>query len=108
MSANPHFVSKLPRSPDVLCELLHLLSQPLTSLQCSLELSLENSLESSLELSIEEVAGRQRENLAVALHETGKVIGMIQLMREYLDAEPPRPEAFSAALESALEPIMRA
>jgi hypothetical protein len=115
MSASSHLVSKLAPSPDVLAELLHSLSQPLTSLQCSLELSLDNPLEPSLELSREEVAERQRETVAVALHETGRVIGMIQLMREYLDAGQPGPQDFSAALEpasdplleSALEPIMR-
>jgi hypothetical protein len=106
-SASPHFVSKLTQSPDVLGELLHSLSQPLTSLQCSLELSLEKSLEPSLELNIEEVAERQHENLAVALQETGKVIGMIQLMREYLDAGQPGPEALPVALESDLESTMR-
>jgi hypothetical protein len=99
MSASPHFVSKLALSPDVLGELLHSLSQPLTSLQCSLELSLENSFQPSLE--------RQRENVAAALQETGKVIGMIQLMREYLDAGQPAPEALPVAFESDLESTMR-
>ena len=49
VSANPNYVLKLPRSLDVMEELLHSLSQPLTSLQCSLELSLEHFLEYSLE-----------------------------------------------------------
>jgi hypothetical protein len=75
----------------VLGELLHSLCQPLTSLRCSLE------------LSIEEVAEQQQESVAVALQQTERVIGMIQLMREYLDAEQPGPEAFS----SALAPVMR-
>ena len=75
----------------MLGELLHSLCQPLTSLRCSLE------------LSIEEVAEQQQESVAVALQQTERVIGMIQLMREYLDAEQPGPEAFS----SALAPVMR-
>ena len=74
MSTSPHSFPKLPRGPDVLGELLHSLSQPLTSLRCSLELSLE--------LSIEEVAEQQQESVAIALQQTEKVIGMIQLMRE--------------------------
>ncbi len=107
MSTSPHSVAKLPSSPNVLDELLHSLSQPLTSLRCSLELSLERSLDLPLELSLEpspeEVAERQQENVAAALQQTEKVIGMIQLMREYLDAEQPRPEIYS----TALAPVMR-
>jgi signal transduction histidine kinase len=83
MSTSPHSFPKLPRGPDVLGELLHSLSQPLTSLRCSLE------------LSIEEVAEQQQESVSVALQQTEKVIGMIQLMREYLDAERPGPETYS-------------
>jgi hypothetical protein len=95
MSVSPQLVSKPARSPDVLAELLHSLSQPLTTLQCSLE------------LSIEEVAESQRNNVVIALHESGKVIGMIQLMREYLDAGQLEPESFEAALEPALESTLR-
>lgn len=95
MSTSPHSVAKLPSNPNVLDELLHSLSQPLTGLRCSLELSLE--------LSPEEVAERQQENVAAALQQTEKVISMIQLMREYLDAEQPRPEIYS----TALAPVMR-
>jgi len=81
----------------VLGELLHSLSQPLTSLRCSLELSLE--------LSIEEVA-EQQESVAIALQQTEKVIGMIQLMREYLDAEQPGPEARPSALAPAMRSVV--
>jgi signal transduction histidine kinase len=90
MSTSSHSFQKLPQSPDVpgdvLAELLHSLSQPLTSLRCSLE------------LSIGEVAEQQQEGVAVALQQTEKVIGMFQLMREYLDTGQPVPEAFSCAL----------
>ncbi len=78
----------------MLGELLHSLSQPLTGLRCSLELSLQLSLD----CSIEQVAEQQQANVSVALQQTEKVISMIQLMREYLDAEQPAPEAFSSAL----------
>jgi hypothetical protein len=97
MSTSPHSFPKLPRGPDVLGELLHSLSQPLTSLRCSLELSLE--------LSIEEVAEQQQESVAIALQQTEKVIGMIQLMREYLDAEQPEPEACPSALAPAMRSV---
>jgi hypothetical protein len=78
----------------VLDELLHSLSQPLTSLRCSLE------------LSIDEVAEPRQESVAVALQQTEKVIGMIQLMREYLDAEQPGPEACPAALAPAMRSVI--
>ncbi len=94
MSASPYSSPKLPQGPDVLGELLHSLSQPLTSLRCSLE------------LSIEEVAERQQESVSAALEETEKVIGMIRLMREYLDAEQPGPEACPAALAPALRSVI--
>jgi len=98
MSTNPHSVPKLPPSPNLLDELLHSLSQPLTSLLCSLELSLDPS--------IEEPAERQHESVATALQQTEKVIGMIQLMREYLDADQPRPENGSAALAPAVRSVV--
>ena len=98
MSTSPHSLGKLPRGSDVLGELLHSLSQPLTSLRCSLELSLE--------LSIEEVAEQQQESISAALQQTEKVIGMIQLMREYLDAEQPGPEAYPVALAPAMRSVI--
>jgi hypothetical protein len=90
----------------VLGELLHSLSQPLTSLRCSLELSLDLPVDPPLELSPEEVAEQQQESAAAALQQTEKVIGMIQLMREYLDAEQPGPESCSTALAPALRNVI--
>jgi len=99
-----------------MAELLHSLSQPLTSLQCSLELSLERFLEYSLApssdpsagnswgLTLEKVVEHQYESAAVALQQTEQVIGMIQLMREYTDAERPEAEAFSD-LDSAIRSV---
>lgn len=66
---------KLAQDQDVLGELLHSLSQPLTSLRCSLE------------LSIDEVAEQQQETVAAALEQTDRVIAMVRLMREYLEPE---------------------
>jgi signal transduction histidine kinase len=70
------------------------LSQPLTSLRCSLE------------LSIDEIAERQQASVSVALQQTEKVIGMIQLMREYLDAEQPGSEAHPVALAPAVHAVV--
>jgi signal transduction histidine kinase len=98
MIASPHFVSQPARRPDVLGELLHSLSQPLTSLQCSLELWLELSLEKS--------GGHQYESVALALQQTEEVIGMIRLMREYHEAERPAQGAFSTLLGPALRSVV--
>ena len=86
----------------MLGELLHSLSQPLTGLLCSLELSLQLRPD----LSIEQVAEQQQASVSVALQQTERVIGMIQLMREYLDAEQPAPETFSSALASATRSVI--
>jgi signal transduction histidine kinase len=86
----------------VLGELLHSLIQPLTGLRCSLELSLVLPLD----CSIEQVAEQQQASVSVALQQTEKVIGMIQLMREYLDAEQPAPDAFSSALAPATRSVV--
>jgi len=79
MSTSAHSFSRspswLPRDQELLGDLLHSLSQPLTSLRCSLE------------LSIDEVTEQQQQTVSAALQQTETVIGMIQLMREYLNAE---------------------
>jgi hypothetical protein len=102
-------MSTLPQSQDVLGDLLHSLSQPLTSLQCSLEISLVHSFEHPLERSIEEVTEEQQKNVSCALQQTEKVIGMVQLMREYLDAEHPQrlvpPVALAPTLTSVVEEL---
>ena len=102
MSTNLQSFPNGPQGPDVLGELLHSLSQPLTGLRCSLELSLQLPLD----LSIEQVAEQQQASVAVALQQTEKVIGMIQLMREYLDAEHTGPEICPVALEPALRSVI--
>jgi len=93
-AATPHFFPTLPQGRDVLSELLHSLSQPLTGLRCSLEWSLE------------EVAERHHETVVTALQLTDDVIGMIELMREYVDAEQASPAAFSTALMPALRNLI--
>jgi hypothetical protein len=63
-------------------------------------------LHCSLELSLDEVAEQQQESIAVALQQTEKVISMVRLMREYLDAEHPGPGAFSVALAPVLQNVV--
>jgi hypothetical protein len=94
MSALPQPSLKLLQDQAVLGELLHSLSQPLTSLRCSLE------------LSFDEVAEQQQATVSVSLQQTEKVIGMIQLMREYLDAEEPGSEAHPVALAPAVRAVV--
>jgi len=75
MSARAHTFSSASCDQELLSELLHSLSQPLTSLRCSLELSLD------------ETAEQQQHAVSLALQQTEAVIAMVQLMRQYLDAE---------------------
>jgi signal transduction histidine kinase len=93
MSAT-HMSSFKLQDQDVLGELLHSLSQPLTSLRCSLE------------LSFDEAAERQQAAVGIALQQTERVIGMIQLMREYLDAEQPGPVVRRASLDRAMRAVV--
>lgn len=88
-----HLSSFKLQDQDVLGELLHSLSQPLTSLRCSLE------------LSFDEVAVQQQAAMGIALQQTERVIGMIQLMREYLGAEQPGPDT---ARRVPLDRVLRA
>jgi len=102
MSAAANSLPQAAPGPDVLGLLLHSVSQPLTSLRCSLEMELENSEKSSFR----ETAKRRQETVVKALQQTENVIGMIQLMREYLDAENPGPEIGWAALSPILRRIV--
>ncbi|MGB9235201.1 MAG: hypothetical protein WCC04_12370, partial [Terriglobales bacterium] len=86
-----HSYSPLQANREVLGELLHSVSQPLTTLRCSLELSLD------------ETAEHQQQAVAAALEQTESVIGMIQLMREYLDAE----QSAVGGLAIAFMPVLR-
>ena len=63
------------QSHDVLRDLLHFVSQPLTTLHCVLESSLAQ----------DEV--EHTEDIFLALEQTERVIGAVRLMREYLEAE---------------------
>ena len=75
MSAQPQSVVARSQDQAVLGELLHSLSQPLTSLRCSLELSVGEAAE-------------QQHVVSAALQQTDRVIAVVRLMREYLDTEP--------------------
>lgn len=74
MSASAHNFLSASCDQKLLGELLHSLSQPLTSLRCSLELSLDETAE-------------QQRYAASALQQTETAIAMVQLMREYLNAD---------------------
>lgn len=76
MSASAPSCTTLPCDQHLLGDLLHSLSQPLTSLRCSLELSVEDRTE------------KQQPAVSAALQQAETVIGLVQLMREYLDPEP--------------------
>jgi len=75
MSASSHPFPTLPRDHQLLGDLLHSLSQPLTSLRCSLELSIDG------------VTDQHQKTVSAALQQAETVIGMIGLLREYLDAD---------------------
>jgi len=78
------------QNPDVLGELLHSLNQPLTSLRCTLE------------LSIDDVGEPQQKSVLAALQQTEQVIGAVQLMREYLDADQAGTQTSTCALTPVL------
>jgi signal transduction histidine kinase len=90
------YSASMLRDQHLLGDLLHSLSQPLTSLRCSLE------------LSIDEVAEQQHQTVSAALQQTETVIGMIQLMRDYLDADQcarTEPIALMPPLRSLVESL---
>jgi hypothetical protein len=95
MSASPQAFRKL-QDQEMLGELLHSLSQPLTSLRCSLE------------LSIDEVAGRQQAAVAGALEQAERAIGLVKVMREYLDTESgtaPQPVRLIPTLRATIDQL---
>jgi hypothetical protein len=94
MSAGLQSATGTSPRPDVLGELLHSLSQPLTSLRCSLELSIDGAAE------------RQHESVSFALQQTEKVIGMVELMREYLDAQQPLLRSYSTPIAPVLKTLI--
>ncbi|MGC2248519.1 MAG: hypothetical protein WA609_18070 [Terriglobales bacterium] len=81
----------------VLQDLLHVLSQPLTTLHCALEHSLEADV------------AAQMDDVAIALKQTDRVIEAVRLMREYLEAEEAcflaEPFPLGLAIENALEEL---
>jgi len=91
MSAGPQAILGRTQDQSVLGELLHTLSQPLTSLRCSLE------------LSVEEFAGPPQDAVSAALAQTDRVIGVVRLMREYLETEC----TTVAQPATALGPVLR-
>lgn len=85
------------RGGDVLRELLHSVSQPITTLHCALERALE----------LDEASCS--DDVCLALEQTDRVIEAVRLMQEYLDAErgacyvPPTPAG--SAIENVLQQL---
>jgi nitrogen-specific signal transduction histidine kinase len=65
----------LPLRSDVLGDLVHSLSQPLTTLRCALELSIGQDSE------------QQTEAVAAAIEQTDRLISVVRRMQKYLDSE---------------------
>jgi len=78
---------------DVLGELLHSLSQPLTTLRCSLEVTFDESPE-------------PQAGVGIALQQTERVIGLIQLMREFLDAGHAEPGTSRISVDRVLRDVV--
>jgi signal transduction histidine kinase len=85
------------QNQGVLQDLLHVLSQPLTTLYCALEHSLEAD------------NAAQTDDVALALEQTDRVIEAVRLMREYLEAEEgcflAEPFPLGLAIENVLEEL---
>ncbi len=86
-----------PQNQDVLRSLLHIASQPLTTLHCVLETSFAQD------------ATAPTESAAVALEQTERVIEAVRLMREYLEADrgcgSKAAVSLNGAVEKALEDL---
>ena len=93
MSAGAQPVHGRTQDQAVLGELLHSLSQPLTTLRCALE------------LSVEQVAGQQ-DVVSTALEQTDRVIAVVTLMREYLDTESSTPSQTLVPLGPVLRGVI--
>ena len=94
-------LAALPQNQRLLQDLLHLVSQPLTTLHCALE--------HSLTLNLDEEEAERSEKVALALQQTDRVIEAVRLMREYLEAEEGRflaePFPLGLAIENVLEQV---
>jgi len=86
--------SSLRRGNDVLRDLLHFVSQPLTALHCALESSMAQA----------ETEGS--EDVFLALEQADRVIEAVRLMREYLDAEQGCSPAALVSLTSTLDNVL--
>jgi hypothetical protein len=79
----------------VLSDLLHSVSQPITTLHCALEHSLE----------LDDAS--HSEDVCLALEQTGRVIEAVRLMREYLDAEQSSRCALPTPAGLAVEEVLQ-
>jgi nitrogen-specific signal transduction histidine kinase len=65
----------LPSRSDVLGDLVHSLSQPLTTLRCALELSVGQNSE------------QQTEAVTAAIEQTDRLISVVRRLQKYLDSQ---------------------
>ena len=87
--------------PNVLGEMLHSLNQPLTTLRCILEISLDRAGQvRARDRARQDDEADFKDTVAAALHQTERVIDMVQLMRAYLD-ERERPGGITPRPENA-------
>ena len=98
MSAGPQPFFGRTQDQALLGELLHSLTQPLTTLRCSLE------------LSVEDVAGQQHDAVTAALEQTDRDIEVVRLMQEYLETEtstaPQTPVPQGPVLRSVIDHLL--
>ncbi|MFZ0478401.1 MAG: hypothetical protein WAL71_04575 [Terriglobales bacterium] len=85
----------LSRNRDVLRDLLHSVSQPITTLHCALERSLELDEPSHLD------------DMCLALEQTDRVIETVRLMREYVEAEQDSCSKELAPISTAIEKVLQ-
>ena len=78
----------------VVGDLLHCLSQPLTTLHCALENSLAQEV------------GDSSEQIQLALSQTDRIIEGVRLLREYLTPEPENPASAGSCIEPVFDEVL--
>jgi hypothetical protein len=81
-------------SDGVLRSLLHLVSQPLTTLHCALESSLGQDGKS------------QSDEILIALEQTDRIMEAMRLMREYLEADQPPSCAMNVSIDFVIKDVL--
>lgn len=90
-------VGKTTSHHEIISQLFHALSQPLTSLHCSLEVALFEPRS----------AAQYQQTLRDSLGFTGQVTELVEAVRELLDADEPSQSSRTLSLSSYLEESVR-